>query len=408
MIPIGMVMSADGSFDFLPEVLQKGYFDIDYRGNELVVVAGKYVGQLPLTSKVAIHVRPKMPLGNLARVVGMANQPIRCLDFFRRKYFLKGDASQTLQEGMAHSLLAALTAVDAEGIWREYVPRSSSLGGPRGRVDFRRYIGDSLARAKPTVVPSRYFEMDIDTLFNQVIKKAINQLGAALSAESIRNRDLIRRMAYFADMFDSVSDDDTNSLVERCHNSLARRHIPELRSYYLDLLDSCLIILGGSGVELIDPNGTRGMHSLVVNLEDSFESYVRAVLEAGSAGTDLKILNGNEEGRGKFFKNNKKFETKPDFVINRLGDTQILGDAKYKPKISEADRYQLVAHSLAHGARKAFLIVPAADAGKSGAEFLGSIGVHTNIDVYQYGIDLNSEDIYAEESKLQQWIYQLR
>lgn len=80
-IPIKEVMGDDGLFSFVPEVKEKGYFDIDYRKNELVIIAGNYIGQVPLTEDIVIHVTPKVPIANLARIIGIASQPIRCLDF---------------------------------------------------------------------------------------------------------------------------------------------------------------------------------------------------------------------------------------------------------------------------------------------------------------------------------------
>jgi 5-methylcytosine-specific restriction enzyme subunit McrC len=397
-IPITELMDSQGTFSFLPEVRQKGYFDVDYRGNELVLVAGKYVGQLPLTDEVAVNVRPKIPLGNLARMIGIASQPIRCLDFFRRRYRVDGEATNSLLEAFARSLLATLSTLDQEGVWREYKQHRADLPSPRGRLDVGRYIAGSLSRARPTVVPCTYFQMDLDTVFNRTVKRAIMEVGSALEAANCQDRNLLRQLAYYCDLFDAVPLDSSMKLIDECRQLLATRHIPQLRAYYLDILDACLIILGRHGVEIIEPDGDRGLHSLVVNLEDAFELYVRAVLQR-----QLDVLDGNKEGKGSFFVDNALYETKPDLVVNIQGMTAAIGDAKYKTKVTEADRYQLVTHALAHNVRFAFFVVPSRD-GTSGGEALGTIGRASGIRISQYRINLDAADMVQEESQLTDWL----
>lgn len=397
-VAVGDVMDSGGAFAFLPEVRQKGYFDIDYRGNELVLVAGKYVGQLPLTREIAVNVRPKVPLGNLARMVGIANQPIRCLDFFHRRYRVEGALTDSLLEAFARSLVATLGALHHEGVWREYRQHHADLPSPRGKIEVARYIAGSLSRARPTVVHCSYFQMDADTIFNRVIRRAISEVGQSLDSANCKDRNLLRQLAYFSDLFEAVHLDESQQLIEDCRMLLATRHTPLLRSYYLDILDACLIILGRNGVEILEPEGERGLHSLVVNLEDAFELYVRAILRR-----KLDVFDGNNEGKGTFFVDNDVYETKPDLVVKVDGATAAIGDVKYKTKISEADRYQLVAHALAHDVKLAFFVAPSED-GSSGAEILGTIGHHDGIRLCQYRINLDSQNMDLEESGLTDWL----
>ena len=165
-LPISEVMGPDGNLSFLTHIRDKGYFDIDFRRSELRLVAGKYIGQIPLTSEITIHVRPKVPIANLARMVGIANEPIRCLDFFRRTYELTGAVSQTLLEAIGRSLVASLRELDAEGVYREYLQKSNTISGLRGRIDISKYIRSSLARSVSTQIPCTYFELSADTIFN--------------------------------------------------------------------------------------------------------------------------------------------------------------------------------------------------------------------------------------------------
>lgn len=399
-------MGDDGLFSFVPEVKEKGYFDIDYRKNELVIIAGNYIGQVPLTEDIVIHVTPKVPIANLARIIGIASQPIRCLDFFRRKYRLEGSASNNLLEAMCRSLLSSLKELDAEGVYREYGIRNDNCTSLRGRLDIAEYIRVSIAKAQRTSIPCSYYELSIDTLFNRVIKRAIYEIGFALSRNESENAKLLRELAYFSDIFNSVPLDKSSALAEKARDELARKHIPDLRRYYLDILDVCLIILEGSGVELVDQHGNAEMHSLVVNLEDAFEQYLRQVLRASIKLVDetVSVLDGNLEGKSSLFSDNSKYSAKPDLIVNKNNVTKLIGDVKYKTKLAESDRYQLISHSLSYGATSAFFVTPAVSDENSGADFVGTIGTINPLKIYHYRINLDSDCLPDEEKKFASWI----
>lgn len=406
VIPIKEVIGDDGAFLFVPEVKEKGYFDIDYRKNELVVVAGNFIGQVPLTEDVVIHVAPKVPISNLARVIGVASQPIRCLDFFRRKYRLDGFASNNLLEAMCRSLLSSLREIDAEGVYREYVIKEGNCGSLRGRLNAVEYIRSSIAKAQRTTVPCSYYELSIDTLFNRVIKRAIHEIGFALSRDEHVDASILRELAYFSDVFVSVPLDNSPSLLDRVRGELARKHVPDLRRYYLDVLDVCLIILEGSGVELVDQHGKAEMHSLVVNLEDAFEQYIRQVLRSFAvAGAGESILDGNLEGKSFLFSDNPSYSAKPDLIVVKNRTTKLIGDVKYKTKLAESDRYQLISHSISYGVTKAFFVTPAVNETDSGPDYVGAIGGEDPLKIYHYRINLNSIDLPSEEKKLADWVF---
>lgn len=402
-IPVREIMNAQGEFDFVPGVKEKGYFDIDYRKNELVLIAGKYIGQVPLTNEVTIHVAPKVPLNNLARIIGVANQPLRCLDFFRRKYRLEGDASASLQEAIARSLIASLRELDAEGVYRQYTPRKEKLSGLRGRISISDFITKSIPRGQVTSLPCEYFLLTADTILNRVIKRAIYELGAALAAIPGTKQEVVQQLGYFFDQFASVGLDFSPYLVEECQAWLAKHQLPELRSYYQDVIDVCFIVLAGTGLEVIDKQGERGMHSVLVDLEVAFEEYLRVVLaEAPQLRADgVRLLNGNTDGKQPLFSNTDKFEAKPDFVL-RLDDVCLcIGDAKYKTKLEEKDRYQLITHAVSYGAPRCFLVTPLrGETSASGPEFVGIIGP---TEVYHYSFDLNG-DLKAKEEEFSAWV----
>ncbi len=80
------VLSTTGALDILPDVKSKSYFEIDYRAGQLLLVAGKYVGLIPINSRVVIDVRPKVALKGLLRILNLAEEEIGSLEFFNRSY----------------------------------------------------------------------------------------------------------------------------------------------------------------------------------------------------------------------------------------------------------------------------------------------------------------------------------
>jgi len=405
VVPIKDVMTSDGAFCFVPEVREKGYFDIDYRKNELVLIAGNYIGQVPLTENIIINVAPKVPITNLARIIGIASQPIKCLDFFRRKYKLHGAASSNILEAMCRSLLISLRELDAEGVYRQYELKNNSYSRLRGRIDIARYVRESIPKAKRTTIPCFYYDLSIDTLFNRVIKRAIHEVGFSLSQSVDKKSDLLRQLSYFSDIFNAVPLDNSYSLLRRAKEQLMGQHVPDLRHYYLDILDVCFIILDGSGVELIGQKGTTGMHSLVVNLEDAFEQYLRLTLQNSTVlkTAEINILDGNLEGKSTLFFDNDRFDAKPDLIVKRNGLVKLVGDVKYKTKLAESDRYQLISHALSYGATTAFFVTPAQNDKNTGPVFVGTIGQAHPIKIFHYRINLDV-DLVAEESNFINWV----
>lgn len=405
-LPISEVMDAQGVFKFVPEVRQRGYFDIDYRGNELVLVAGKFVGQIPLTSDICIHVKPKVPLSNLARLVTVANQPIHCLNFFRRKYALSLETSNSFLEGMAHSLTLSLKELDAEGVFREYKRKSELLAAPKGKIEFSIYAKRSLVRAKPNAIACTYFLLTADTTLNRLIKRTLSILGRTLGQLPQMNRRLLQEIEYFYDKFSSVKLDTNAGLLTQAEIEIQSRRIPELRAYYSDIIDICSVILREGSVEIGDSSGRFTMHSFVLSLEDTFERYIREILatspELRSLG--LLVLDGNREGRGMLFSDTNAYDAKPDYIIKSPTTNSLLGDAKYKTKLSENDRYQLISHALSFGSSNAFFVTPAEDLSNTGASRVGLVGNKFPIVISHYRFDLNAADLVAEEKKFISWI----
>ncbi len=70
----------------------------------------------------------------------------------------------------------------------------------------------------------------------------------------------------------------------------------------------------------------------------------------------------------------------------------MVGDAKYRPKSDEDNRYQVISHALSMQCRSLLLIYPASDKIKMGLTRLGKVGpAQFEITLFEYGMPLDSD-----------------
>ena len=105
----------DGKLSIFPEVQGKGYFDIDFRGAELVLKAKNHVGLIPINSRVQIHVTPKVPIANLLYLVQRAKRAIKYLPGFFRSYKMEPLILDRAEELFARALLECLLGIERGG-----------------------------------------------------------------------------------------------------------------------------------------------------------------------------------------------------------------------------------------------------------------------------------------------------
>lgn len=405
-LPVKDVLDENGGLSFLESIKSKNYFNVEFRSNTLTFVAGNYIGQIPLTGDIAINVKPKIPINNLARIISLGNQPVKCLNFFNRAYMVEGEVSNTLLEAIAQSLVSSLKILDAEGIYREYSVRDEHLPTLRGRINIPQFVRQNISKSMSRTLPCTFYELTADTLLNRLIKKAIFKIGEALSIQSTVAKELLSDLTYFANRLTNIKLDHKKHVEEEVRLYLQRNRLPVLRSYYLDIIDTCLLILDGSGVELVRTEGTTTLHSFLVNLENAFESYIREVLRQSAKLSKpvQRVLDGNNEGKSYLFSDSKKYDAKPDLVIGSREKVIAIGDVKYKTKLSEADRYQLISHAISYKSNLAFFVTPLMDKTEVDANYIGKIG---DIKLYHYKVDLDSHNLFKIEEQFSEWVENL-
>lgn len=402
-IPCSELLGSDGKVQILKEVLTRGFFDIDFRAGELVLVAGRFVGVVPLNERVIVEIRPKAKLSDFARVLEVAGEEPGSLDFFEHEY-LEKDGIDRFFPLIARSLLKQLHAVEQEGILKTYRQKMGSFTF-KPSVRFSKTAQRLWARGNFSHTISEVFEQTKDCPLNRLIKYALWYCGKYLGAEKV-SRSLLEEVSFFYDLFESVPLDLTLQFVPEVETTLAAGQVPLIRQYYMRIAQICLLIARNRSVVLESSNGETPLLSFIINLEDVFEKYVRNTLKVYASEFVATIVqDGNTEGRSHLYYDSKAIEIRPDIVVLCDGEKKLIADVKYKPKATEADRYQIITHAVALGAHTVVSILPASE-GKNGIFRKGKIRDSSGIEVFEYYLPLEG-DLKAEERQMAHGILSL-
>lgn len=393
-VPIDRVLGANGDVDILPIVQSKGYFDIDFRGGKLAFIAGKYIGHIPINARLVIDVQPKLPIVDLLRVLQIAEEAPGTLDFFDRLYKDVEGSDENLTNLIVRSLAKQLRTLDREGPHKTYssVHTNSTF---RPRINFTRSIQQHWSRGDYSHAAIEVFSYSLDNSFNRLIKYALWRSSVMWPVLDITQQ---RELWSYANLFERIPLDHSRGFIRDCRLALISNAFPSIKYFYRDILRTCLLIVEDQSINLDASEADTALVSAVINLEDVFEKYIRNGLAHNLSKMDpsLRIRDGNIQKGSLFF--DSKFEIKPDIVVSRQTIPLVVADVKYKPKISEADRYQVISHSLSVGASIALLILPS-DGLKVGLIRTGQIRNEEGIQVFEYHFDL-TDKLIDQESKL--------
>lgn len=174
------------------------------------------------------------------------------------------------------------------------------------------------------------------------------------------------------------------------------RGLPAHYRHYEAPLTLAYLIATRSGIRM-EEIGPARLESLLINVADVFEEYVRVVLVEATDRLGCAVLNGNAREVALFPDERPSFGVKPDYYFKRGKVVLAVADAKYKGSISKDDRYEVLAHTEATKARLAIFICPAF-AGEPTRERLGR--TPSGREFYVLRVNLNAADAAAEETRL--------
>jgi len=392
-VPFRLLLDENGSLDLYPEVSGKGYFDIDYRQGQLSLRAKGFVGLIPLSDNVAIHVEPRAPIGNLLYMIWRAGVGLTTLEGFVRGYQDRPGEVDDAEELYVATFIRALREMKSRGILKKYASRETQFE-KRGRL----LIGPTVSRFHSRGLRQNHVfqvnDLTVNNRENQILKYTVDRLLRHFVRDPNQNREVARDLLEIDTLFRDVDSSAINPSVVAREVVRLIRGLPNSHKFYEPALWLCYLIAIKAGITM-EQVGRAKFESVIIDVSKVFEHYVRKLCEeaADSHFGGCRVFDGNRQQVPLFVTNNT-FLTQPDYYFRRDRIALALADAKYKPKIDTEDRYALVAFCEALNVKKSAFVCP-----QFGEQPLNDHQGTTRggIEIHVVRIDLNAADLHAEE-----------
>lgn len=404
---------------FNSEIDGRDVLRANFRNGVLQLQATSYVGVIPLNDDVLLRVRPRVPLGNLTRMVVETGHSVLPLSAFR-DYSGRGSASDWTMDIYTDALLDHLDTIIDAGLVRTYERREGEGHFPHGRIDFTRTLHRFAARGVGNKAAYSWFERSVDTAANRCLKAAMqtvyDHLTQSRSQPRKGDRTRLSRLSGHFHSFDDVHDDADYTFLndQEVRGSIP---LPDSRSYYRPALDLALLILQDIGIALDIGGNDVALGSLLIDTNKLFEKFVRISLSkhAKRHKWPAEVLDGNTDGSLPLYSvpspapsplgesmtalaEADPGRAQPDVVIRHSGGgfplvAEVKNTAHGKdsdsadvlPNRSEVE--QAVTYALRYDLPFTILIHPWIK-GTKGLVYVGRV---QSIDVYDYRLDLSSE-----------------
>ncbi|MFN9092326.1 MAG: 5-methylcytosine restriction system specificity protein McrC [Alphaproteobacteria bacterium] len=323
------------------------------------------IGFLPLTSSIVLNLRPKFPLENTWEMLISSDEKYASVLPILRMYGVGNSAAphQILLRGFCFFLRNIL----ALGTARSYHYQNYE-GFYRPKVNFGRTVARFVSRGNEVKVESHEFVISQNIQANQLLKSACLDFIKLLPSRG----EWLSEKAILLDALNTLSKVDTR--LFRYGDQFTSDQLPKwLRLDYFGALSAYAIFLGHHDIGFHhEPVGSK-LPSFLFSLDSIFESFVRNSLRLAFRDEQIAVSDGNlAQNQSSLFTDNKRFPVKPDMIFRHKKVILGIGEIKYKPRLDESDRYQLISHTLALQAPVGIWVSPAL-AEATSIEYIGSV-----------------------------------
>ncbi|MBU2961984.1 McrC family protein [Citreicella sp. C3M06] len=387
--PRSDLIDQSGHSLILPETRDLKAIELRDVTNGVDLMALGLIGFLPLTSRITLNIVPKFPIENLWSMLEIGGEDYSHILPTIRSYQGAENPAPILL--LARSFCHYLRGALSTGFERTYYTRTLT-GYYKPRVEFGRTISTYLSRGNPIETVSSVYEFGLDSPANKVIKSACLRFSRLIprSAEWEGERRILQ---IALDFLRRVQEREPSSHDFFLDETVSLR----LRENYAGMLRVYHLLVTGGGIAFSFAPGGRELPSFLFNLEDIFEKFIRVSFGEGLRARKISVLDGNKH-QGKLFTDSKVYPTKSDVIFRRGKKNVIaLGEVKYKPKLKEADRYQIISHVTAAGAPLGVLFSPANEGESQGLRRLGKLP--TGAEFYHYLVNIRG-DIREAQGKM--------
>ena len=319
------------------------------KGFGKILRAQNYVGLIQTKDGTTIEILPKIK--NLSHKESK-NILLKMLQTLKKSPFKHFNSAQLKSEKMPlleifiSMFLEELSLLIRKGIRSDYIQKEENLHYLKGKLSLSKQIKYNRVNQERFYV--EYEEFTSDRVENRLIKTTLNYLYKKSRLNT--NQQKIREFLF---VFDSIG------VSHSPKNDFKKiQNTREMQSYENVLLYAKTFLVENS----FSPyKGSDVAFALLFDMNRLFESYLGVYLKR-------KGFNVRLQDRGKYLvESHKKFALRPDIVINRGQESEVIADIKYKnilnvKDISQADMYQLYAYGTKYKQTKQlYLIYPKND-----------------------------------------------
>lgn len=363
------VLSDDANANYLKLRTKKGFGK--------VLQAQNYVGVIQTKDGTTIEILPKIQnlttseskIILLKMLKTLKKSPFKHLNSAHLK-----SSKLPLLEIFISMFLEELSMLIRSGIKSEYISQEENLHFLKGKLKVSQQIKHNTIHKERFFV--EYEEFSSDRVENRLIKTTLKYLYK--KSKLNKNQQKIREFLF---VFDDIGVSHTPK-----EDFKKVRLNKNMKTYELVMQYVKVFLLENS----FSPyKGSSLAFALLFDMNTLFESYVGSYLKR--QGLDVKL-----QDKGKYLvDSHKKFALRPDIVINKGSELEIIADTKYKNilsqrDISQADMYQLYAYGTKYKqTSQLYLIYP--KNGELDLERVSYIENELHLDVLFFDLSLGFE-----------------
>lgn len=351
----------DGEIQIDPRIAAKGYLSTAFKRGQVVLRTTKFVGLIPLTPEISVRVLPRAPINNLSYMLARSQKAPTAIVGFARGYNSKFVRADNVERLFGQTLADQCAVLSARGLIKRYER-------PEIKIPWRgRFLASETVRRHASRGIRYRHEFDQNVLTDRTIDNfALKEaLGLVLNWHQRNQRG-------------SPVYQDTRRALAAFENIPSWRFSPEellrklglllsgqsnIRPDYAEALWSAYAVLDGAIPDLTS-RGSLRLDSLIVDVSVIFESYLRRELSLRLADDGFRVFDGWKKPHP-FFASGGIYSVHPDIIIEREGSPVAILDAKYKPDVSEQDRYEVLSFMDVMGVQTGGFVCPVAEVEES-------------------------------------------
>jgi len=320
------------------------------KGFGKILQAQNYVGLIQTKDGTTIEILPKVQ--NIQSKEESKSILIKMLKTLKKspfKYLNKAQLKSSkmpLLEIFISMFLEELSILIRKGIKSDYIQKEENLYFLKGKLKVDEQIKQNAIHKEKFYVA--YEEFSSDRVENRLIKTTLKYLYKKSKLNT--NQQKIREFLFVFDAV-KISSDIYTDFKNVKPNRQMKEYKQVLQWAKTFLLENSFSPYKGENIAF----------ALLFDMNLLFESYIGAYLK--KRGFDVRV-----QDKGKYLiEVLNKFSLRPDFVINKSEDKEIILDTKYKnikshKDISQADMYQLYAYGMKYEkTQQLYLIYPKND-----------------------------------------------